>query len=260
MSKTKLYNIIFKANTKSGKIFDITLLLVIAISVVVVLLDSVPELHDLHGSFFWYAEVILTLIFTVEYLLRIYISPSRKEYIFSFWGIIDLLSVLPTYISVAVEGYQYLIIIRIFRLLRVFRILRMARFNKGAALIMDALKKSSYKVMVFLMTVFFMTILLGTLMYVVESGAEGFTSIPQSIYWSIVTITTVGYGDVVPLTVWGKVLSSFIMLLGYAIIAVPTGIVSVELGKVVQNKTCANCQGSIPADAKYCSKCGSKVE
>src|SRR5690625_282026 len=152
--KKKLYDIIFKSDTKPGKIFDLTLLVVIAISVIIVLLDSVPSLHDLHGPFFWYAEVVLTLIFTVEYLLRIYISPSRKKYIFSFWGIIDLLSVLPTYISIAIAGYQYLIVIRIFRLLRVFRILRMVRFNRGAALIVDALKKSFYKVMVFLLTVF----------------------------------------------------------------------------------------------------------
>lgn len=258
--KNKLYEIIFKSDTKPGKVFDLALLVVIVISVIVVLLDSVPELHDSYGTIFWYAEVVLTLIFTVEYLLRILISPSRKAYIFSFWGIIDLLSVLPTYISIAIAGYQYLIVIRVFRLLRVFRILRLARFNRGAALIVDALKKSFYKVMVFLLTVFLLTILLGTLMYVIESGEQGFTSIPQSIYWSIVTITTVGYGDVVPLTVLGKMLSSFIMLLGYAIIAVPTGIVSVELGKVAQNKTCNNCNGSIPANAKYCSECGSQFK
>jgi voltage-gated potassium channel len=258
--KSKLYNIIFESDTRSGKNFDLTLLVLIAISVVIVLLDSVPQLHDEYGTYFWYAEVVLTIIFSVEYVLRIYISPSRRTYIFSFWGIIDLLSVLPTYISLAFAGYHYLIVVRIFRLLRVFRILRMVRFNRGAALIVDALKASFYKVMVFLMTVFLLTILLGTLMYVIEGGKEGFTSIPQSVYWSIVTITTVGYGDVVPSTVLGKMLSSFIMLLGYAIIAVPTGIVSVELGRAARHKTCENCHASVPIHSYYCSNCGNKME
>lgn len=257
--KTKLYDIIFKSDTPPGKNFDLALLVLIAVSVVIVLLDSVPALNALYGSYFWYAEVILTILFTAEYVLRIYISPSRKSYIFSFWGIIDLLAVLPTYISLAFIGYQYLIVIRIFRLLRVFRILRMARFNRGAALITDALKASAYKISVFLMTVFLLTILLGTMMYVIEGGKEGFTSIPQSIYWSIVTITTVGYGDVVPLTVLGKVLSSFIMLLGYAIIAVPTGIVTVELGRASRYQTCDTCHSQNSVDANYCNKCGSQL-
>lgn len=258
--KSKLYQIIFESDTKRGKNFDLALLVLIAISVVIVLLDSVPQLHEDYGPYFWYAEVVLTMIFSVEYLLRIYISPSRRAYVFSFWGIIDLLSVLPTYISLAFAGYHYLIVVRIFRLLRIFRILRMVRFNRGAALIVDALRASFYKVMVFLMTVFLMTILLGTLMYVIEGGNEGFTSIPQSVYWAIVTITTVGYGDVVPSTIIGKMLSSFIMLLGYAIIAVPTGIVSVELGRAARHKTCDNCRASVPMHSYYCSNCGNKLE
>lgn len=258
--KTKLYNIIFKSDTRPGKNFDLALLVLIVISVIIVLLDSVPHLNALYGSYFWYAEVVLTVIFTVEYLLRIYISPSRRSYLFSFWGIIDLLSVLPTYISLAIAGYHYLIVIRIFRLLRVFRILRMARFNRGAALITDALKASAYKISVFLMAVFLLTILLGTMMYVIEGGEEGFSSIPQSVYWSIVTITTVGYGDVVPSTVLGKVLSSFIMLLGYAIIAVPTGIVTVELGRASKYQTCDSCQFKNSDDANYCGRCGSKFD
>ena len=226
--KSKLYQIIFESDTKRGKNFDLALLILIAISVVIVLLDSVPQLHEDYGTYFWYAEVVLTLIFSVEYLLRIIISPSRRAYVFSFWGIIDLLSVLPTYISLAFTGYHYLIVVRIFRLLRVFRILRMVRFNRGAALIVDALRASFYKVMVFLMTVFLLTILLGTLMYVIEGGEEGFTSIPQSVYWAIVTITT--------------------------------GIVSVELGRAARHKICSNCHASVPLHSYYCSNCGNKLE
>jgi voltage-gated potassium channel len=258
--KEQLFNIIFESNTKAGKWFDIVLLYLIFFSVLVVVVESVPEIGVQYSKLFWTIEAILTVIFSIEYLARILVSPKPLKYILSFWGIIDLLSILPTYLSILLSGYHYLIVVRIFRLLRIFRILRLARFNKEASTIIEALKSSYYKIIVFLMTVFFLTILLGTLMYVVEGGEKGFTSIPQSIYWAIVTITTVGYGDLVPLTAFGKFLSSFIMLLGYAIIAVPTGIVTVELSKASNNKVCETCSQNNPSNANFCIQCGIKID
>lgn len=257
--KNRLYKIIFEADTKAGKTFDLLLLYAISISVLMVILESVPEIGNRFKAFFWFSELLLTILFSLEYLTRIAVSPSPRKYIFSFWGIIDLLSVLPTYLSIVFSGYHYLLVVRIFRLLRVFRILRLARFNKEAGIIIEAMKYSYYKITVFLIAVFFLTILLGTMMYVAEGGEKGFTSIPQSIYWAIVTITTVGYGDMVPSTAFGKFLSSFVMLLGYAIIAVPTGIVTVELSKSSNNKLCNYCNNKNPSEANFCNKCGSKI-
>lgn len=257
--KDSLYNIIFESDTKAGKWFDITLLYLIFFSVLVVVVESIPEIGQQYIQLFWTIEAALTVIFTIEYVLRIIISPKPLKYIFSFWGIIDLLSILPTYLSILLSGYHYLIVVRIFRLLRIFRILRLARFNREAATIVEALKTSYYKIIVFLMAVFFLTIFLGALMYVVEGGEKGFTSIPQSIYWAIVTITTVGYGDLVPVTSLGKFLSSFIMLLGYAIIAVPTGIVTVELNKASHNRICPICNQNNLANSIFCNQCGGTI-
>jgi voltage-gated potassium channel len=258
--REKLYEIVFGTETKAGRNFDVVLLWIILFSVLVVMLESVPEFRSRIPDIFLYTEYALTFVFTVEYLLRIWISPQPFRYILSFWGIIDLLSILPTYLSLVLSGYHYLLIVRIFRLLRVFRILKLARFNKEAQMLIDALKSSLYKISIFFLAVIAVVTLLGTVMYVVEGGETGYTSIPQSIYWAIVTVTTVGYGDMVPNTVLGKFISSFAMILGYAIIAVPTGIVTVEMAKRNEkNKQCLTCGHFNFNESKFCNQCGNKL-
>ena len=214
-TRAHLNQIVFGTDTKAGRRFDVILLWIILISILVVMLESVPEMDAKFDFEFGIVEWILTLVFTVEYLLRIWISPKPLEYVFSLWGVIDLLSILPTYVSFFMVGYHYLLIVRIFRLLRIFRILKLVRFNTEAQILMNSLRGSRYKISIFLLFVLAIVTFMGTIMYVVESGEEGFTSIPQSIYWAIVTVTTVGYGDMVPHTVLGKVISSFAMMLGY---------------------------------------------
>lgn len=257
--REKIHQIIFGHDTKSGKLFDVILLWIIFASVIVVVVESVPSLHDRFGDFFFYAEWTITILFTLEYVLRIWSSKTPFRYIFSFWGLVDLLSILPTYLELLNFGFHYLLAIRIFRLLRVFRIFKLVRFSREAQKLLLALNASRHKMGVFLMAVFTIMVLLGTLMYVIEGGENGFTSIPQSIYWAIVTVTTVGFGDVVPQTVLGKFLSSIAMILGYAIIAVPTGIISVELAKnKSEDKICEVCNHDNPDDAQYCNQCGLK--
>ncbi|NCN09064.1 MAG: ion transporter [Leptospira sp.] len=257
--REKLYKIVFETDTKAGRNFDIFLLWIILSSVVLVMLDSVPSYHLQFKQIFISLEWILTIIFTLEYIIRIFISPKPIRYIFSFWGMVDLLSILPSFISLIVTGYHYLVIIRIFRLLRVFRVLKLARFTSETHVLMEALVASSYKISIFLTTVLTIVTFLGTIMYVVEGGEKGFTSIPQSIYWAIVTVTTVGYGDMVPNSVLGKFISSFAMIIGYAILAVPTGIVTMEMTKVSNKfKPCTNCNSKNDLNANYCSHCGTK--
>lgn len=254
----KLYRIVFGTDTRAGKIFDIWLLGLILASVMVVMLESVPELSAQYLKFFMIAEWLFTIVFSIEYLLRISISPRPFKYIFSFWGFIDLLSILPTYLSFFVVGYHYLLVVRVFRLLRVFRILKLARFNAEAKVLATALKSSLHKISIFLLAVLAIVVFLGTIIYVVEGGEESFTSIPQSIYWAIVTVTTVGYGDMVPHTVLGKFISALAMMLGYAIIAVPTGIVTVAMSQA-DNEKCANCDTKNNKAAKYCNGCGNEL-
>ncbi len=257
--RDKVQHVIFDHETKSGKLFDIVLLWLILISVLVVLLESVSSLHAQFFDTFFYIEWIITILFTLEYIIRIWSSRTPFRYIFSFWGLIDLLSILPTYLELISFGFHYLLAIRIFRLLRVFRILKLVRFNREAQKLLMALSASGHKIGVFLMTVISIMVLLGTLMYVIEGGENGFTSIPQSIYWAIVTVTTVGFGDVVPQTVLGKFISSIAMIMGYAIIAVPTGIITVELAKnKSKDKICEVCNHDNPDDANYCNQCGLK--
>jgi voltage-gated potassium channel len=259
--RKKIYHIIFEHNTRAGKMFDVVLLWLILISVLVVIAESVPDIHIAFFPAFYTIEWIFTILFTLEYILRIWSSPKPLKYIFSFWGFVDLLAILPTYVDLIFSGYHYLLTVRIFRLLRVFRILKLVRFNKEAQILLQALKASSYKISIFLMTVISIVTLLGTLMYVVEGSRSGFTSIPQSIYWSIVTVTTVGFGDVVPQTAIGKLLSSIAMIVGYAIIAVPTGIITVELSKTqLRNKICENCGNPNSNDARFCDQCGKAME
>lgn len=255
-NRKRLYLIVFEANTRAGKLFDITLLWIILISVLVVLLESVPELGARFHYTFFAIEWVLTILFSIEYLLRIWISPKPLRYIFSFWGFIDLLSIFPTYLSLFVTGYHYLLVVRIFRLLRIFRVLKLVRFLSEAQVLVKALRASMYKISIFLVVVLSIVTFLGTIMYVIEGGKEGFTSIPQSIYWAIVTVTTVGYGDMVPHTVLGKFISSIAMIIGYAIIAVPTGIVTVEMSRASGALSCPACNQKNNSNARFCNHCG----
>lgn len=261
--RKRLFIVIFGTDTPAGKAFDVALLIAILISVLAVMLESVPSLNKGYGYVFKYAEWIFTVLFTLEYLTRIYVTDARRRYIFSFYGLIDLLSLLPTYLSLIFTGTQYLLIIRALRLLRVFRILKLGRFVGEGEQLGRALKASRHKITVFMGTVVMLVILLGTVMYLVEGRENGFTSIPLSIYWAIVTLTTVGYGDIAPQTILGQSIASFVMILGYAIIAVPTGIVTVELQKDIENrknKACRNCSSKgHDTDALFCKFCGEKL-
>jgi len=261
--KEKLFTVIFEADTRAGKTFDIFLLILILISITLVMIESVPSLLEEYNSYLYKAEWVITILFTIEYVLRLLIVKKPWKYMISFYGVIDLLSILPTYISLFIPQSQFLILIRALRLMRVFRIFKLSRFIRESMTILLALKASARRILVFLTFVILLSIVLGSLIYVLESPEnESFSSIPQSVYWAIVTITTVGYGDISPVTPLGKLIASLIMLLGYAIIAVPTGIVTVELTKSarmqeVDVKACPSCghSGHDP-DAGYCKFCG----
>ncbi|MFP4470278.1 MAG: ion transporter [Bacteroidales bacterium] len=258
------YEVIFHADTKAGKTFDIILLVSILLSVFVVILDSVNELHLKYHSIFFYAEWFFTILFTIEYVVRIYVSRNRIHYVRSFYGIIDLLSILPTYFSLMLTGSHFLLVIRILRLLRVFRILKLSRYLRASEVLAISLKRSRYKITVFFEVVLTLVVIMGSLMYLIEGPENGFTSIPKSIYWAIVTLTTVGFGDITPQTVLGQVFASLIMILGYSIIAVPTGIISSEMYKAEKKSVievaCTNCKHtSHDADAMYCKSCGTAL-
>lgn len=262
--KRKLHIVIFGSNTRSGRMFDIILLISIILSVLAVFIDSVEKYHILYGTELYIAEWFFTILFSIEYVLRIISVKHKWRYIFSFYGIIDLLAILPTYISLLVTGTQFLLVIRILRLLRVFRILKLDRFVGASGYLMASLKTSRHKILVFLSTVLSIVVIMGALMYLIEGPQNGFSSIPKSIYWAIVTLTTVGYGDIAPQTFWGQTLASMIMILGYSIIAVPTGIITVEMArqKSVSPGTavCNNCgQSGHPENAHYCYHCGEKL-
>lgn len=259
--KQRLYNVVFESDTEAGKRFDVFLLWIILLSVLVVMLDSVPEIGTRYAAVFFATEWALTIIFSIEYFLRIWISPKRLKYLLSFWGFIDLLSILPTYLSLILSGAQYLLVVRVFRLLRIFRILKLARFNTEAQILIEALKSSAYKLSIFFMAVLSIVTFMGTIIYVVEGGKEGFSSIPKSIYWAVVTVTTVGYGDIVPQTVLGKFIASLAMITGYVFIAVPTGIVTLEISRSSQNnKKCANCDSINQIAANFCNRCGKPIK
>ncbi|MGB4398426.1 MAG: ion transporter [Daejeonella sp.] len=258
--KNRLFIIVFGNNTKLGRRFDIILLWLILASVLAVMLESIPTIGPRNLTFFLAVEIFFTAIFSLEYLVRIWVSPHRRKYIFSFWGLVDLLSILPTLLYLLFPAYRYLLIIRSLRLLRVFRIAKLVKFvNEGQAL-GEGLRSSFYKISTFLFTVMITVIVMGTVMYVVEGPENEFTSIPQSIYWAIITITTVGYGDIVPQTVVGKLISSVVMIIGYAIIAVPTGIFTAAMVKAASHrKECEICKYANDMNAKYCSGCGVEV-
>ena len=259
--KEELYRIIFESETAAGKRFDVWLLWLILASVLVAMLDSVQSIHEHLRTEFYILEWAFTILFTIEYLFRVYVSHRKSRYILSTWGLIDLLAILPTYLSLIFVGYQYMLVVRIIRLLRVFRILRLVQFTSEALYLIKALKAAFFKISIFFMTVLIIVVILGTVMYVVEGGQHGFSSIPQSIYWAIITVTTVGYGDIVPFTVLGKFIASVAMIIGYAIIAVPTGIVTSEMVKAnAVRVVCASCGTDIQPMAKYCSNCGATNE
>lgn len=261
--RSKLHDIIFGTTTKGGKAFDVMLLILILLSVLNGMFESIPLWGAEYEKEFYVLEWFFTILFTIEYILRIIISPRPLRYIFSWWGVIDLLSIIPTFITPLVSGYDSLRVVRALRLLRIFRILKLSRFTSESQSLGQALRASYYKIMVFLFFVVMMMILAGTLMYVVEGGGNGFESIPDSIYWAIVTTTTVGYGDVIPLTVAGKMLSSVMMIIGYSIIAVPTGIISVEIGKSSkkggEDDRCPKCNHLNISGSIFCNQCGSEL-
>jgi voltage-gated potassium channel len=254
--------VIFGVETRWGKTFDVVLLWAILLSLIAIMLESIPAFREQHGKSLYIIEWVFTIFFTLEYALRLWASEKPKEYAFSFLGVIDLLAIIPTYLSLVVVGSQFLLVIRAIRLLRVFRILKLVRYLKGAEMLVTAIKASREKVFVFLTAVVTLAVILGTLMYMVEVGENGFDSIPRSIYWAIVTLTTVGYGDIAPGTTVGQFLAALIMILGYSIIAVPTGIVSVEIAKASDEGagiTCPRCgEAEHFGNARFCHKCGEK--
>jgi voltage-gated potassium channel len=264
--RKKIHDIIYEADTSSGKLFDVILLVVILISILLVMLESVESIESEYAAILNISEWVITILFSIEYILRIISVKKPRTYIFSFYGIIDLLSTIPKYLSLFVLGAHSLIAIRALRLLRVFRILKLTRFIGESANFGKALKRSRPKIAVFLSFVIVLCVILGTVMYLVESEQDsGFTSIPRSVYWAIVTLTTVGYGDIAPMTALGQFIASLIMILGYGIIAVPTGIVSSEMTKsekkLIPNNTqaCEICNEAYHQDdAEYCHKCGHK--
>ncbi len=261
--KEKIKIIIFGTDTKAGKLFDVVLIITIVLSIITVMLDSVVEYNQQYGHFFRIAEWTFTIMFTVEYLLRIFSIRRPISYIFSFFGIIDFLAILPTYLSLFIPGSEVFIIIRVLRVLRIFRVLKLVQFMGEADLLLKAMVASRRKIFIWLFLVMNIVIILGSVMYLVEGGNTGFESIPDSIYWAVVTLTTVGYGDVVPQTSFGQALASFIMVLGYSIIAVPTGIVTSEItfaAKSIKEQRCVVCgKEGLSEDAKFCSNCASKL-
>jgi len=262
--RKKLHSIVFESETTAGKMFDVILLVFILASVVVVSLETVVHLRRLYFPVFQKLEWGFTILFTIEYFLRIYSAPRPLKYMFSFFGLVDLFSIIPTYLNIFVVGAQYFLVVRVLRLLRVARIFKLTHFVNEGRVLRKAIKASMHKIAVFMGTVILLVIIIGSLMYVIEGAARGFTSIPTSIYWAIVTLTTVGYGDIAPQTSLGQILASFVMILGYGIIAVPTGIVTVELTKTESQMTntevCPNChrEGHLPK-ANFCYNCGFKL-
>lgn len=264
--KEELRHIIFDSNDRRSKGFDIILLIAILLSLLIVMLESVASIKEAYGWELFLVEWVLTVLFSIEYIARIISSQKPRGYVLSFFGLIDLLAILPTYLSLFVGGAQYLMVVRALRLVRVFRVLKLVRYTSAGSLLLRALRDSKAKIIVFLGAVLTLVTITGTIMYLIEGAHPDteFTSIPKSIYWTIVTVTTVGYGDIAPQTFLGQLLASAIMIMGYGIIAVPTGIVSVEYHKLTQapkvKRRCTNCEGLIVKEnAKYCADCGHEL-
>ncbi len=262
--RARLYEIIFEADTPMGKLFDVVLLWTIVVSIALVMLESIQSIGEQYSTILNIGEWTITFLFTIEYFLRIYVLKKPIAYIFSFYGVVDLLSLIPTYLGLFFMGTEGLMVIRALRLLRVFRILKLTRYTVESKALLEAIKSNRHKLSVFLFFILTMVTILGTIMYLVEGEKNGFTSIPESIYWAIVTLTTVGYGDIAPQTDIGRLISSFVMILGYVIIAVPTGIVTVAMAKSKSHdgntQVCPRClHDTHDFDAIYCKKCGEKL-
>ncbi len=258
--RLRLHELIFEADTFYGKLFDIVLIIAILASVLVVMLDSIQPIREEYGIELYIIEWFFTLLFTAEYILRLISIGRPLRYATSFFGVVDLLSILPTYLSLFFPSAQYFLVIRLLRVLRIFRVLKLVQYLSDARMLMAALKASRRKVTVFLTAVITLVVIFGSIMYLVEGGEGGFDSIPHSIYWAIVTLTTVGFGDITPQTGFGKFLSAIVMIMGYAMIAVPTGIVAVEISRTAEAKittqVCPECsREGHDADAKFCKYC-----
>lgn len=271
LGREQLARIVFESDTPAGRAFDIALLWSIVLSILLVILESVPSIRASYGSSIRALEWVFTLLFTAEYAVRLYAARSPMRYASSFFGVVDLLTIIPGYLSLFFIGAQSLLAIRALRLLRIFRILKLSRYLGEASVLTTALRASRFKITVFLCTVLTLVVIIGSVMYLVEGAHNGFTSIPISIYWAIVTLTTVGYGDISPKTPLGQVISSALMIIGYGVIAVPTGIVTAELGRASRQDeavrqeaqkppSCEVCgNGNNDSDAKFCKICGAEL-
>lgn len=259
--KQRVFDIIFGTESTAGKAFDIVLIGAILTSVAVVIADSIPRLNQQFGQLFWLIEWSFTIFFSLEYCIRIWCSPNPRAYITSGFGIVDLLSVIPTYLAILVPQAAPLLILRVLRILRIFRVLRLLPYIRESTVLLEALRRSSRKIFVFFSMMIVITTIFGCLLYVVEGPEHGFNTIPESVYWAIVTVTTVGYGDLVPMTAMGRAIAALGMLTGYAIIAVPTGIITAELTNEMRRqrdfRSCAHCNRSgHDGDAEHCKYCG----
>ncbi|MCF6348389.1 MAG: ion transporter [Flavobacteriaceae bacterium] len=264
--KSKLHEIIYEADTPAGKSFDIILLITILASIILVMLESVKTIDQKYHTFLNVSEWVITILFSIEYIARIVTVKKPLKYIFSFYGIVDLLSTIPKYLSLIFAGTHALVALRALRLLRIFRILKLARYLGASNNLVTALKASRAKISVFLFAVLIMAVILGTIMYLVEGEENGFTNIPKGVYWAIVTLTTVGFGDIAPQTPLGQLIASLVMILGYGIIAIPTGIVGAEYANTsrkevhTNTQSCPNCsKGKHRDDAEFCYECGYKL-
>ncbi|MFQ5627280.1 MAG: ion transporter [bacterium] len=259
-----LHEVIYEADTPAGKAFDIALIFSILISVLAVMLESVREIRAVHGVFLVRVEWFFTILFTIEYILRLICVGRPLKYASSFFGVVDLLAILPTYFGLFFPGTHYFLVIRALRILRVFRVLKLVPYLRESAMLMQALRASRRKITIFLYAVLTLVVIIGSIMYMIEGEQNGFTSIPRSIYWAIVTLTTVGYGDIAPATPFGQALAAVVMIMGYAIIAVPTGIVTSELtqakSKSISTQACPQCSAEgHDTDALFCKRCGAKL-
>ena len=262
--RAHLHEVIFEADTAAGRFFDLALIWSILISVAAVMLDSVAAVRARFGTVLTIIEWVFTILFSLEYLLRLWCIGKPRRYATSFFGVVDLLAVLPTYLSLVFAGSHYLLVIRILRVLRIFRVLKLMQFTREGRIMVRALRASFHKITVFFATVITMVVISGSVMYIIEGEAHGFTSIPRSVYWAIVTMTTVGYGDISPQTALGQTIAAVIMLMGFTIIAVPTGIVASEMSRASGNKTntqvCPMCAAEgHDNDARHCKACGAKL-
>lgn len=257
--KQRLFRIIFFAKTPSGKLYDLVLLGMILFSVVILMLQTVTVIDRRFYRIFYAIEVGLTAMFTIDYLLRLWVIKRKRAYVLSLYGLVDLLSLLPFYLSLLYLPLHYLMMLRLVRLLRLFRILDLDLYQKDGRFLLKSLRASARKIFIFLLFILVFICIMGSLMYLVENRRNGFHSIPQSIYWAVVTITTVGYGDISPVTPLGKLISIIIMLAGYAIIAVPTGIVASGMKENRKGKLCPRCYHDNPKTANYCNQCGKKI-